>query len=332
MYITYAHDVTDMNDPFVETSEKAVAMLALSAFPGSALVNTIPILRYLPECFPGIEFHKFARKCRELTRKMRYEPLDMVKYKMANGTALPSLARTLLESETCEEDKELIADVTGVIYAGGSDTLMSTITSLISAFALYPEVQRRAQVEIDSVIGRNRLPIPEDEELMPYIGAICKEIVRWRVSFPLGVARSNLYDDVYEGQFIPKGSAILWNTWAIAHDPETFPDPYSFNPERWLDGNGRLTDDEFVAAFGYGRRQCIGMNLAKSTLWLTAASLLATMECSKSKDKDGNEIDISVEDTGGLLLHPVPFECDIHPRDKKATELLESLVLENEGY
>lgn len=86
---------------------------------------------------------------------------------------------------------------------------MSTIMSLVSAFALYPEVQHRAHAELDSVVGRDRLPTPEDKELLPYIGAICKEIVRWRVVTPLGLARKNLHDDIYDGQFIPKGGFRL---------------------------------------------------------------------------------------------------------------------------
>jgi len=334
MAITYAHDVKEMNDPFVKTSEQAVLMLSLSSFPGAVMVNVLPILRHLPEGFPGAGFQKFARECRELTRKMRYEPLDMVKKKMANGTASPSLARSLLESDigVHAADKELIADVTGIVFAGASDTLMSTLSSLISAFALYPEVQHRAQAEIDSVIGRDRLPAPEDKDLLPYVGAICKEILRWRVVTPLGVTLKTLHDDVYNGQYIPKGTNILWNAWALAHDPKVFSDPYSFKPERWLDSNGSSINEEFIAAFGYGRRHCVGISLAKNVIWLTTTSLLATLEFTRSTDKNGNEIDISLENSGGIILHPVPYECDIHPRDNKAVELLESLLLEDEAY
>jgi len=167
---------------------------------------------------------------------------------------------------------------------------------------------------------------------LPYVGAICKEILRWRVVTPLGVTLKTLHDDVYNGQYIPKGTNILWNAWALAHDPKVFSDPYSFKPERWLDSSGSSINEEFIAAFGYGRRHCVGISLAKNVIWLTTTSLLATLEFTRSTDKNGNEIDISLENSGGIILHPVPYECDIHPRDNKAVELLESLLLEDEAY
>jgi len=325
MSIAYAHEITD-DDTFASTAEEAARMFSESGFPGAVAVNSIPILRYLPEWFPGAGFKAYARKCRELTKKMRYDPLNMVKQKMADGTAPPSVTRALLESWVKNTaDEEAVADVAGIIYAAGSDTLLSMIASVISALVQYPEVQRRAQEEIDAVIGRERLPIHEDKDLMPYTEAICREVLRWQPVTPLGILRSNIVDDVYDGWLIPKGTIVLWNVWAIGHDPDNFPDPYVFKPERWLDADGCLIDKEFGAIFGYGRRSCVGIHMAKSTLWLTTASILAVMELHKSKDEHGNELDIPSGTHGSVLVHPIHFDCDIQPRDGKAVELLESL-------
>jgi len=326
MSIAYAHEITD-NDSFVATSDQAIKMALESVFPGAAMVNVIPSLRYLPEWFPGASFQVYARKCRGITRKMRFEPVDRVRKHMVDGAAMPSITRTLLESEEVAKDNDLVADVAGVIYAAGSDTLTSAISSCISALVLHSDVQHRAWAEIDSVVGRNRLPTHEDRKFMPYIEAICREILRWRVVTPLGLARSNTCDDVYDGWLIPKGTVIFWNAWAMAHDPDIYPDPDSFKPERWLDSNGQLNGKEFDAAFGYGRRLCIGINLAKSTLWLSVACMLAVMEFRKSKDENGNEIDIAIESSNGFVTHPVDFKCDILPRDSKACELLENLMM-----
>ena len=80
---------------------------------------------------------------------------------------------------------------------------------------LNPEVQAKAQDELDRVIGPNRLPEFSDRPDLPYIRAICKEIQRWQPAVPLGVPHSNIRDDEYRGMLIPKGSTIIVNQWYI---------------------------------------------------------------------------------------------------------------------
>ena len=60
------------------------------------------------------------------------------------------------------------------------------MSSLFLALTLYPEVQKRAQAELDSVISRDRLPIFEDKPRLPYIEAMCKELTRWQMVTPMG--------------------------------------------------------------------------------------------------------------------------------------------------
>ena len=58
--------------------------------------------------------------------------------------------------------------------------------TLFLAMALYPEVQKKAQAEIDAVVGQNRLPDFHDRPSLPYINAIVKESSRWNLVVPLG--------------------------------------------------------------------------------------------------------------------------------------------------
>lgn len=80
---------------------------------------------------------------------------------------------------------------------------------------VYPEVQRKAQEEIDRVIGSERLPGFEDRENLPYIDAIVKEILRWNPVGPMGLPHMTTEDDIYEGYLIPKGAVILANIWSV---------------------------------------------------------------------------------------------------------------------
>ena len=88
---------------------------------------------------------------------------------------------------------------------------MSSAAGAILALLLHPHVENRAQVEIDAVIGRDRLPNFEDKDHLPYISAICREVLRWKVMGPLATAHASVKDDVYEGMFIPKGARSVFN-------------------------------------------------------------------------------------------------------------------------
>lgn len=76
-----------------------------------------------------------------------------------------------------------------------------------------PEVQRKAQAELDAVVGHDRLPSFIDYERMPYIRAIVKEALRKNPVDPLGMQHASVEDDWYEGYFIPKGTIMIANVW-----------------------------------------------------------------------------------------------------------------------
>ena len=77
------------------------------------------------------------------------------------------------------------------------------------ALSLFPDVQRRAQEELDRVVGPNRLPDFSDYDDLIYIQAIALEAMRWMVVFPLGLYHRVIADDEYMGYFIPKGTTII---------------------------------------------------------------------------------------------------------------------------
>lgn len=78
--------------------------------------------------------------------------------------------------------------------------------------ALYPEVQHKAQSELDQVVGY-RLPVPEDRKSLVYLEAVIKEVLRWNPVAPLGVPHTNTEDDHYEGYRIPRGATVIANIW-----------------------------------------------------------------------------------------------------------------------
>jgi cytochrome P450 len=76
----------------------------------------------------------------------------------------------------------------------------------------HPDIQRKAQAELDKVVGRGRLPEFEDKNSLPYIDALYKEVLRWHPIVPL-IPHKVTVDDEYKGMRIPKGSVVVANAW-----------------------------------------------------------------------------------------------------------------------
>ncbi|KAJ8090229.1 hypothetical protein PM082_018825 [Marasmius tenuissimus] len=102
-----------------------------------------------------------------------------------------------------------------------------------------------------------------------------------------------------------------------------YPDPYAFKPERWIeDGKINLTIRDVTSGFGFGRRIYPGRFLAMSTMYISAASILAAFDISKAVDKNGAIIEPKVEYASNIQNRPLPFECSIKPRSEKHKELV----------
>ena len=79
--------------------------------------------------------------------------------------------------------------------------------------ALYPDVQSKAQAELDTVVGTGRLPEFEDRQSLPYTSALVKELLRWHVVGPIGLPHRVVADDKYNGYLIPAGTIVYPNLW-----------------------------------------------------------------------------------------------------------------------
>ncbi|KAJ6566447.1 cytochrome P450 [Mycena capillaripes] len=334
MDVTYGIEVLSSSDPYVKIAEEAMHGLSVASVPGNFLVDIIPALKYVPSWFPGAGFKRKAKRWRKITRDLIELPFAETKRNIAAGTAPPSFTSLNLSTlneckgaERAAKEKD-IEETAAAIYAAGADTTVSVLGTFVLAMLKNPGAQKEAQAELDTVVGYGHLPDFSDEPTLPYLSAIVKEVLRWQNVTPIGVPHRILVDDEYRGYMIPAGSIVIGNTWAVLHDEEMYPDPHSFKPERFLlDGklNPKVRDPE-TAAFGFGRRTCPGKQLAWSSLWLTVASVLATMDISKAVDKDGKLIEPSYEYSSGLIYAPLPFKCSITPRSRAAVEVIEATV------
>ncbi|KAJ7833295.1 cytochrome P450 [Mycena leptocephala] len=328
MAVAYGIDVLPSNDPYVTLAHKAVQTFSIGAVPGVYLVDTFPILKHIPRWFPGAGFKRQAEEWSKLSRGMLELPFAETKRQMESGMAPPSFTADCLQALN-DPDKEPyykehhVKQTAGTMYIGGADTTVSALGTFILAMLAYPEVQKKAQAEIDSHTGGRYLPSFEDEVSLPYISALVKEVIRWESVTPFGefIVVLIWFHLILDAS---SGSIVVGNAWAILHDERVYPDPHAFKPERFLlDGklNPAVRDPE--AAFGFGRRLCPGRHMALSSIWITVVSILATFDITKAVDENGNVIEPSYDYLSGLISTPLPFKCTITPRSQEAVALVQ---------
>ncbi|KAJ7230253.1 cytochrome P450 [Mycena pura] len=332
MDITYGIQVSTSDDPYIKMATEAMHGLAVATIPGAFLVDTIPLLKSVPSWVPGAGFKRQAQRWRKVTLDMLEMPFREVKRNTLAGTAPPSFAslslRRLDESKGVDKQAQevIIKGTAGSMYAAGADTTVSALGTFVLAMLANPEAQAKAQAELDAVIGPGNLPDFADEASLPYVSAIVKEVLRWKNVTPIGIPHYVAVEDEYAGYRIPAGSIVVGNTWSILHDQDMYPDPHSFKPERFLrDGtlNPAVRDPQ-TAAFGFGRRICPGMHMALGSMWITIASILATLHIGKAADEHGKVLEPSYEYFSGLVSAPLPFKCSITPRSAQAAEAIEA--------
>ncbi|KAF7314914.1 Cytochrome P450 [Mycena indigotica] len=328
--IAYGYDVVEPaeEDYFVQLidgAEGTVPILIQKFY----FVELFPFLRFLPKWFPTAAFHRVAANSRKIMDAMVYVPNDWAKKKLETNPSDPSYFSGHYFSHEdgtplSEAEAQDLMWTAGAIYTGGAHTTSSAITSFLLLMTTHPEVQARAQAELDQVVGRGRLVNSDDRASLTYIAAMIKETMRWAPPVPQGLRHRVTQDDVYDGYFIPKGAMILSNIWAITHDPEMYPNPSDFDPTRFLGETQQHDPYDFI--FGFGRRVCPGATLAEETVFLAAANLLALFDIKKALDDAGNEVDPmkDLDWRTGLVTQALNFRFRLIPRSSDTLVIIES--------
>ncbi|KAF9254188.1 cytochrome P450 [Marasmius fiardii PR-910] len=324
--LVYGYELKLENDPYVELATNAVGAITQVVNHGQFAVDFLPILKHIPSWFPGAGFKRKAEAWRPLAAQIREMPWNLMKDAMAAGNGPSnSFASQNLERFSGEPEMEdIIKNCAGIAYIAGSDVIVVSLHSLILAMILNPDVLKRAQEELDDVVGPSRLPEFEDRPNLPFIEATLAEVLRWHPAVPLAVPHRSLEDDVYEGHIIPAGATIIPNAGAILHDEDLYGfDVDNFNPDRFMKKPGKaLPPHPREFAFGFGRRVCPGRHVADHSLWIAIAYLLWAFDFKKAVDSNGNEVEPVINYHDGLISHPDPFKCQITPRSKEVLDLI----------
>ncbi|KAG2109037.1 cytochrome P450 [Suillus discolor] len=304
---------TANTDPEIVRIRRITERFQVAIRPGAYLVDRVPLLRYLPGY--GKQLYEWHN-----------EELEFYRHQLSRdqNIAGSSFTKTLLENtEGHQLSTDEMSYLAGTLFAAGSDTASRTavgITAIIMAAACHPLAQAKVHEELDMVIGSDRAPTFQDSSSLPQLHAFLLEALRWRPIVRIGFPHRATKDIFWQGYCIPKGAIVYGCHWTLSRDPIAFPDPDVFNPQRWLDSEGRLKDDMKFIVYGFGRRVCPGMHLANHSLYINLALLLWSFRIAQRPGAPINTHAFS----DAVIAHAAPFEIELIPRMKvaKLTEMM----------
>lgn len=174
------------------------------------------------------------------------------------GEDLLSLLLDARDGDGRLSDSE-VRDQTLIFLLAGHETSASSLTFTLQLLGRHPEVQERIREEVAAVVGDGPPSPAHVHSGLPYTTAVVKEATRLYPIVPF-IPRHADTDCEIDGHIIPAGTDILVSVWSIHHDPDIWPDPETFRPERFLAGP---THDRYAwLPFGAGSRACIGQHFA----------------------------------------------------------------------
>ncbi|KZT73750.1 cytochrome P450 [Daedalea quercina L-15889] len=291
--------------------------------PVSNLVDFVTPLQWLPTTMStrGKKLHK------DLVETYGGMIMD-IERRINTGETVPNcLAKTMILAREEEGLDHLdMAILASAFMIGGVETTASIMQWFSALIPAYPDIQQKAQEELDRVVGRDRLPTLEDEKNLPFCHAIIKEVERCHNPFWLGTPHVASEDFTYQGQYIPKDTVVILNTYSMHHDPERHVDPDKFEPERYIHDNTNNTESANLTnpykrdhwMFGAGRRICPGMIVAEYEIWLAISRMLWAFNMVEIPSEP-----IDLKEYDGLSgRSPVPFRIRLVPRHENVAKVL----------
>jgi cytochrome P450 len=358
--IAYGHRIDSMQSPIIRQRLKLMHIMASLNVPGRYLAESFPILAKVPDALAP-----WKRQVKGWGDESQQADKNLVNYvrediENAKKPGAPPLANSLAKQllEQREADPAAFAllgerDFNGLpasIFGAGADTTASTLCSFVLAIITHPKVLSAAHAELDAVVGTDRFPTFSDESSLPYIRAVCKEALRWRpVAVLGGTPHASTEADTYQGYYLPAGTNILGNSWAINLNEKYYPNPDHFNPLRFLDVDPHSLDylpKEYLSStpsenhglahpsrlghssFGWGRRICPGADLAQNNLFIGVAHLLWCFDILAAKGVTYDTYDY----TEGFNIRPKPFRCEFKVRSEKHEQVLATVFREKRDF
>ncbi|CAK9254887.1 unnamed protein product [Sphagnum jensenii] len=299
----------------------------------------IPSLRWLVR-LQGIEasLHALRHKKSQFIQKLIAEHKNLtIEVDQVKDSGNENVAKTpkdfvdiLLsapqEDGTGNLSDETIETLILEMLAGGAETSSLTIEWAMAELIRNPMIMKRAQMELETVVGMNRIIEESDLHKLTYLQAVIKETLRLHPPGPLLVPHSSTIKvcGIAKDYDIPPHTRVMVNVWAMGRDPSIWERPFEFYPERFLQQGQEhhhiateiidMDENNFkLFPFGSGRRACPGRPLGILVAQIVLARLLHSFHWVLPNHQEPNTLDMS-EEFGLTLPRAQPLHLKAYPK------------------
>ncbi|KAM6443621.1 cytochrome P450 2J2-like [Liasis olivaceus] len=302
--------------PEDENFQKLVqALNVLVKFVGDTFHILYDLFPWLMNYLPGP--HKEAFASADLL--LSFAKQEIEKHKEFHSLHEPQdfIDHYLLQMEKSRNDpnstynEDNLAQCIFDFFGAGTDTTFATLMWALLLLANHPHIQEKVQKEIEDVFGFSGSISYQDHKKLPYTNAVLHEMQRIKHVSLFGVPRQSTKDVKMRGYHIPKGAFIITDLRSVLLDPEQWETPEEFNPNHFLDKDGKFITREEFLPFGIGQRVCVGEQLARTETFIFLTSLLRAFSFQLPEGlKELNQAPVVM-----FLMHPHPYKlCAVpHP-------------------
>ncbi|GAM40082.1 hypothetical protein TCE0_034r12149 [Talaromyces pinophilus] len=271
----------------------------------SALTRDIATEYILARNYHDLDKEDFSEGMTDDTMKIT---ADIIAAKSSFDVSMdaPTIVHAILTSDLPPAEKEFgrIHDEVSTVSGAAFETSAQTLRVLLYYIYNDANILRRLRTEFQQLPPESRTKLSALEQL-PYLTAVLMEGLRLSPGIATRIPRvAPDRDLVYDKWVIPKGTPVGMTTLLMHLDGDIYPNPRSFDPDRWTDLDTRKQYEKIYAPFSRGTRSCLGMHLAWAELYLTIAALV-------------QEFDFSFEGTTPEDIEPASDQFIIGTRARK---------------
>ncbi|XP_036968029.1 cytochrome P450 3A40-like isoform X1 [Acanthopagrus latus] len=312
---SFSVDIDSLNnpsDPFVTNIKK---MLKFDLF--NPLILIISFFPFMAPVFEKMEFSFFPKSVTDFF----YTALQKIKSNRETSKQkgrvdflqLMIVSQNNKDPSGVEQDKglsdhEILSQAMIFLFAG-YETTSSSLCFVAYNLALNPHIMKRLQEEIDATFPE-KAPIEYQALMqMEYLDCVINESLRL---YPILSRLERVAKATVEinGLVIPKGMVVMVPTWPLHRNPDLWPDPEAFKPERFSKENKETFDPYTYMPFGAGPRNCIGMRFALVMMKLALVEILQKYSFARCKE---TEVPLEM-DIQGLVMPKRPIKLKLVPR------------------